>query len=485
MINWMQKHKRYLVITIWISVIAFVGAGFVGWGAYSFSSSSSWVAKVGETKITQTELEQEYARLYEFYNKIVGGSLDKEQAKALGIEKQALDSLISKTLMLNFAKDVGLRVSDEEVAKALVKMEAFHVEGKFDDKTYRKVLEENHYKPSAFERALHDSLLLEKLGVILTPSVTELEKESLGAAFYIQDKLSIKTLSSTSLKPIVSDEEVKSFWEENQDVYMTDRVYDIIYSLSKNDEISVSDEELKIHYDSFKNNYLGLDGRPLEFELARTRVEKDYKDAQAEKNALKTYIEFKKSPTPEGTRYSLAESDETLGDELLYRLSEAKVGETLKPVPSPEGYLTIKLMGIKESEPMKFEAAKELARNDLLAQKKRDLLEEMAKKELESFRGEVIGFIGRDDVAKISSLETEEAAEFLAQVFQSSEPKGYVLLDEKAVLFEILEQKLLKSEEMIKNLDFIAQNVTQIKERLAEGAFLEYLNRRYVIVKNR
>ncbi|WP_245821627.1 SurA N-terminal domain-containing protein, partial [Campylobacter vulpis] len=27
MLTWMQHHKKYLVVTIWISVIAFVGAG--------------------------------------------------------------------------------------------------------------------------------------------------------------------------------------------------------------------------------------------------------------------------------------------------------------------------------------------------------------------------------------------------------------------------------------------------------------------------
>ena len=49
MITWMQKHKKYLVITIWISTIAFVGAGFVGWGAYDFNKSrATSVAKVGD-----------------------------------------------------------------------------------------------------------------------------------------------------------------------------------------------------------------------------------------------------------------------------------------------------------------------------------------------------------------------------------------------------------------------------------------------------
>ena len=52
MITWMQKHRKWLVITIWISTIAFVGAGFVGWGAYDFNlARSSSAAKVGGEKI--------------------------------------------------------------------------------------------------------------------------------------------------------------------------------------------------------------------------------------------------------------------------------------------------------------------------------------------------------------------------------------------------------------------------------------------------
>ena len=48
MISWMQKHNKYLVWTIWIATIAFIGAGFVGWGSYSFGSKAGNVAKVGD-----------------------------------------------------------------------------------------------------------------------------------------------------------------------------------------------------------------------------------------------------------------------------------------------------------------------------------------------------------------------------------------------------------------------------------------------------
>ena len=55
MIDWMQKHKKWLIITIWISTIAFIAAGMVGWGSYSFNLDQGVVARVGDIKISQKQ----------------------------------------------------------------------------------------------------------------------------------------------------------------------------------------------------------------------------------------------------------------------------------------------------------------------------------------------------------------------------------------------------------------------------------------------
>ena len=65
MITWMQKHKKYLVVTIWVSTIAFVGAGFVGWGAYDMNTSrAKSVAKVGSRDISISQFQQKYSTIY-------------------------------------------------------------------------------------------------------------------------------------------------------------------------------------------------------------------------------------------------------------------------------------------------------------------------------------------------------------------------------------------------------------------------------------
>ena len=64
MIEWMQKHKKSLIPTIWISTIAFVGAGFVGWGAYDMNANRAGsIARVGQISITNQELNTKYSEL--------------------------------------------------------------------------------------------------------------------------------------------------------------------------------------------------------------------------------------------------------------------------------------------------------------------------------------------------------------------------------------------------------------------------------------
>ena len=77
MIGFMQKHKKYFIITVWVSTIAFIGAGFVGWGNYNFSLTNNAVAIVGDTKISFEKMQREYGRLYSIYNQLMGGGNDK------------------------------------------------------------------------------------------------------------------------------------------------------------------------------------------------------------------------------------------------------------------------------------------------------------------------------------------------------------------------------------------------------------------------
>ena len=344
MIGFMQKHKKYFIITVWVSTIAFIGAGFVGWGNYNFSLTNNAVAIVGDTKISFEKMQREYGRLYSIYNQLMGGELDEEQAKKMGIEEQALNNLIINALMLNYAHDLGLRVSKEEIIKEITSMEVFKNNEVFDEGLYKNTLEENHLRPKDFEESVQESLLLQKLNALLDMPLTPLEEDMLKAAYFVEDWVQIKVLDKKDIKFVAKEEDIKKYYED------------------------------------FKNQFLNEEGQVLPFLEVKNRVIEDYKDSQAQKEALKEYISLRKGENQKAKNSIVYEGDNRYGVEFINLLSQANEKETLKPIKVNDSYITAEVLKIISSQSKTYEEAKNDAREDYVSFEKAKILEENAKK---------------------------------------------------------------------------------------------------------
>jgi peptidyl-prolyl cis-trans isomerase D len=162
-ISWMQRHKKWLVITIWISTIAFVGAGFVGWGAYNPSQSGGSVATVGNKDVAVEDIQREYNGLFNQYQQMFGAQFNQEMAKQLKLEELAYNNIVQRFLLLNLADEYGITATDKDVAKELVTITSFHKEGKFDETTYRNVLAQNRTTTTDFEEQLRQDIIVKKV----------------------------------------------------------------------------------------------------------------------------------------------------------------------------------------------------------------------------------------------------------------------------------------------------------------------------------
>ena len=97
MITWLQRHKRWLVITIWISTIAFVGAGFVGWGSYDYGKQGAVVAVVGDREVSVEEY-LEYV-------------VPSEMSSDFGVEPLKVQSIAARTYTLKNLSLATLRAN--------------------------------------------------------------------------------------------------------------------------------------------------------------------------------------------------------------------------------------------------------------------------------------------------------------------------------------------------------------------------------------
>ncbi|MDO7253102.1 peptidylprolyl isomerase [Helicobacter cappadocius] len=483
MIEWMQKHRKYLVITIWISSIAFIVAGGIGWGQFNLSTSlfGDTVIKVGNIKISSQEFEQAYNNTYQTYAQALGGNIDPDEAKKMGLDKMAkqlaTQILINQALVRNFALDLGLRVEDSEVIDEITKTDAFQNNGHFDEAIYKATLKENNYRPVDFEKNIREMLLLQKMTNLFPDTITPLELDAVSSAFKLQDKIELSILDADTLQPKITDSELKAYWEKNKDKYKTPSQYEVQYRFVDASTQNVSPKEAQSYYNENKSLYINDKGELESFEKIKTKVQKDIQLHKALSVATKEYLDLKKSNATEISK-TITEGSNQYPPEIMQELQKSKTGQTLKPLEYKNGYIILKLISKKEPEIKTFEQAKIQAILDFTQTKKMELLKLEAQNKLSSFKGKDIGFVNVNFKGKIQGLDEKEVSTLIKEIFINQKKSNFVIINNKAILYRIKEQNFNNP---IKDNSTMVAMTTNLKTQYLQKVLIDYLRQKYTI----
>lgn len=481
MITWMQKHRKYLVVTIWVSTIAFVGAGFVGWGSYDYGSMAGKVAKVGNVEISKEDYQTLYGNIYNYYSKMSGGKLDEQTAKALNLQNMAVQTLVNQALLQNFANELELRVTDEEVANKIASMEPFQKSGKFDKESYTLALKNVGMTPRDFENQLKKELLIEKAYTVLQPSVGQEELAAISTAALSKDRVGIKIIDAANFVKPASESDIKAFWEKNKAKFKSEPQFDIESIEVPSANIVVSEEDLKREYAENGSAYY-KDGKKISFDEAKSLVIKNAKIKAAKKDALKKYVELKEGRLKGKQIGNLRLSSAPIPNEIKAELSKVKEPTTLKPILLGDNFVVLKVTKFSPSREMGYEEAKPIAKMAVERENALKAMKEEAAKLLKTgFDTSDAGFLSKNTKNVIAGLNEQEAAQTAASIFESKEPIGAVYLPSKVVLFKVLEQKLLQKEEADKEAQAFSKLILGAKASLVNQNVLEYLKNKYEI----
>ncbi len=479
MITWMQRHKKWLIITIWISTISFVGAGFVGWGQYSYGDKAGAVAKVGDIEISQGELQKAYSGLYSKYNQMFQGNFDEEKAKQFGLQKQALNQLTQQALLLNLAKSYDLEISDVELIASLKTQKYFFKDGVFDKETYKQVLSQNRLSTKEFENGLKKDLLIQKTVKLLPVEVSPNETNILETIISIADKINYKVLTQNDITLDTSDAALKAFWESKQSNFMSDISYDLKYI--KQDKITSSYDDAKIskYYAQNKTHFKDSDGKILPLTSAKSAIVDELNAKATKDQALRTYIAYKKGKLASDAKIesvSISASNNPYSAEVLAKVEKlSPTAPYMKPILINDIYYTFELVKKNLATPKSFEDAKAEVLATYTQEMKRSKLQELANATVKNFNGQNTDFITVSDITKINGLETKEAGEFLQKLFSSDKKRSYIMLNSgKIVLYYILEQKLLD-----KTNKELADSMKKMKSGIFNEALIKTLEKKY------
>ncbi|MFA6196451.1 MAG: peptidylprolyl isomerase [Sulfurimonas sp.] len=451
MITWMQRHKKYLIITIWISTIAFVGAGFVGWGQYSYGDKAGAVAKVGIIEVTMGELQKGYSRLYSKYSQMFQGNFDEEKAKTFGLQAQALQLLTDQALILNLASSYNLQISNDELLNELKTQEYFFKDGVFNKEIYKEALSRNNLNMQDYEADVRKQLLIQKVLKLLPVDISPNEISFMNAVTNIADRIEYKILTDEMITIDTTDASLKPYWESKKQNFMSEVTYDIKYI--KQEKVSQKYEEAQIseHYNQNKAHFKDKDGKIIAQEEAKEVVISELNEKATKEMALKTYIAYKKGKLEQGVvaqASTISDSNNPYNEETLEKIKKlSPESPFLKPLLVKDEYFIFELVKANPSKIKSYEEARETVLKLYVAEQKKSKLLDIAKGSVEAFNGISTDFITSNDASKMKNMETTEANEFLMQLFTQQNKKGYISLnDGKIILFNILEQKMLKTE---------------------------------------
>jgi peptidyl-prolyl cis-trans isomerase D len=456
MIEWMHHHKKWLIITIWIATISFILAGAVGWGSLSFGKKADTVARIGDTEVRLGDVQEVYQNIFDMVNRQMGGKLDDATATKMGLKDEALRQAIRQGYFRELARRLHLRVTDGELAKLL--------QARFKDKKiYDLYLQRIGMLKRDYEDMLRREMVVGKLFSYLHLTPSPLEIESYGSALYNGDKLKIKVVEGNLTQISITPEEINKFYNSHKNQFMSGVKYKI--ELVKVPvKGNVSQPELEKYYQEHRQEFVSSTGEILPLEKVKGEVEKAYLAHKLKREAFKKYLGLKKGEI-HGEFIEVKFNNPQIPSEGMEQLKKRGF---MKPLLVNGEYLIGKLVKTLPSQPLPLEEVKGKIEQLLRAKKLKAQLEKEGEKLLQGeLEGEETNYLTKFDIDKVPHLTPEEGKIFLGYLFQQWKPKGYIVIGNKLVAYQIVDQKLLVKEEFEKAKP-------QVKQ-LAEGVINDEL----------
>jgi peptidyl-prolyl cis-trans isomerase D len=254
MLSLLRKHAASTIIKIILGLIVIV---FIFWGFGWQSQKPGRVAIVNGETISIDELRQAHNNLLNQYRQQYGDKLNEEFIKQLDLEKQALDQLINKKVLLSEAQKLHFRVSDQELANTIRKISAFQRNGQFDHRVYQDMLRYNHLTPEEFEEYQRQTILINKLRNFVTSNTQVSDDEARKFYNWLNASVKIKYVmfNPSDVKDIEIDEDaVKTYFEKNKDNYKTKPEIKVRYLYfnpeNYQDQVNISPEQIKEYYET-------------------------------------------------------------------------------------------------------------------------------------------------------------------------------------------------------------------------------------------
>lgn len=384
MLNTMRKHATGWVVKVLFGVLIL---SFAVWGigdVLRAPTTGGALAEVAGAEVGEREVMREFDERYRELQERAGGALTRQQAASFGLLNQALDQTIARRLVDAHARDLGLTVSEAELAASIRENPALGGPGGFDKGRFEQFLRGAGLTERAYVEALRQDTVRGRIvqgvtGAAVAPSVAAERvlayqgERRRGRALIVEaDQIQV---------PDPDEAALKAYLEANARRYEAPELRDATLVVVGPDDlasdIALSDADLRTEYENRIADYTTPAGRSIEQLLAPDEATaREVQSRAAGGEAFSVAAAALPGKGIERTELGpLRQGDlpEEL-DKVVFALAEGQVSQ---PVQTPFGWHVVRVTEVRPETVRPFEEV----RGDL----ERELRRQRAGEQLPAF----------------------------------------------------------------------------------------------------
>ena len=405
--------------TGWVAqlLIGLLVLSFAVWGVSGFFTGiyANTIATVGKTDIEAASFARQYDQALQATTRQLGRPVTPDQAQLFGLPGQVLGRLISQATLDDTARQYGLGISNEVLARKIAEDPAFRgPTGSFERNYFNQVLRDNGYSEDQYVRDQQAVFLRVQISNALV-SGAHTPDPYLRALHEFRSEA--RDIDYITLTPSVAGDvgepdstEITSYFEENRSRWEAPEYRSLILFEVTPADIAdpeeITDEQAQAAYDTDIADYTKPE---------RRKVSQLHFNTGDEAKIAATAITAGKSFDDVALERKLSASDIDLGLVTRDQIIDPKVadaafalsqGETSDAIEGDFGWMIVRVEDIQAGESQAFATVKDKIKNEIaLRLATRRIIETFDEVEDARAGGETLAEIARKIDAELVTIE--------------------------------------------------------------------------------
>ena len=408
--NWLGKTVMSVVMGLLVVSFAIWGIGDIFRG---FGRSS--LAKIGKTEIGTEQFRQIYNDRLQQLSRQIGRPISPDQARALGFDRQLLGQLVAETALDERTRQLGLGLSDAEVARRITEDPTFRgFTGQFDKARFDQMIRSAGYTEARYAAEQRRVSLRRQLAETVTAEVAPPKSLADLVNRYEGEERSIEYVVLDRAKageiPAPSPEELANYFETRKILFRAPEYRKVVFIvLSVADAlpwVTVSDADARARYDQQRARYVTPERRQVQ-----QIVFPNMDEARAASERLAAGTTFAALAAERGMKDADVDLGLVTKAEMVDRaVADAafalKEGEPSQPVQGRFGVAIVQVTKIEPEQVRSFEeAAPEIKREMATDRAKEEIQERYNKVEDERAGGAQLSELAQKVGLKAHTIE--------------------------------------------------------------------------------